>query len=126
MKINVGKGEIIETDNATSAELRALHDLLIVQVQELRSKIQGEWESAKKNGGGYDDPDAHGRRVVAKKKLGQIIEQLKVIISDRRKAENALRGESVNAEFLALCRERMDRDLFLSLIEEAKKRAEAQ
>jgi hypothetical protein len=123
MKVRLSKGEVFETDGATTAELRALRDLMIVEVQEIRGKIHDERQKAKVNGGQYADPAYYGRLFTAKKKMGQAIEALKVIVGDRRRAENIARSNQVHQEFVSICRERMSKELFQTILEEAYRRA---
>jgi len=89
---------------------------------ELKGKVQEEWNKKKENGGHYDDTDRYGRLVFAGKKVGILIDRLRKVIADRRHAERASLHNRQQDAFVRICYERMPKELFESILEEANRR----
>lgn len=123
MRVNLGKGEWVETDNASMQDLRALRDILMAEVKTLKDQMKEEYRVAMENGGIYRDVDRYERLLVARKKRAQAIEQLRVIMADRQRREEALLYNRLNGEFVRICKERMPHEVFHSLLAEAQQRA---
>lgn len=120
MRIRISKTEEIETDRESTADLQKLRDTLILEQTTLKEKVLAERQNPNHDG------ERYRRLIVARKRNGVAIEELKQVIKDRRTRENVAASSAatntVDHAFVAICRERMERDLFLALIEEAKER----